>query len=36
MRFLVGSLDDRGFLTQTPSDVALQANLPSRRRAGGR
>ncbi len=25
---LVGSLDDRGFLTQTPSDVALQAGLP--------
>jgi RNA polymerase sigma-54 factor len=28
MRYLVGSLDDRGFLTQTPSDVALQAGLP--------
>ncbi len=25
---LVGSLDDRGFLTQTPSDLALQAGLP--------
>jgi RNA polymerase sigma-54 factor len=25
---LVGSLDDRGFLTQTPADVALQTNLP--------
>jgi RNA polymerase sigma-54 factor len=28
MRFLVGSLDDRGFLTQTPADVALQSSLP--------
>jgi RNA polymerase sigma-54 factor len=28
MRHLVGSLDDRGFLTQTPSDVALQTGLP--------
>jgi RNA polymerase sigma-54 factor len=28
MRHLVGSLDDRGFLTQTPSDVALQNGLP--------
>jgi RNA polymerase sigma-54 factor len=28
MHHLVGSLDDRGFLTQTPSDVALQAGLP--------
>lgn len=28
MRHLVGSLDDRGFLTQTPSDVALQTSLP--------
>lgn len=28
MRYLVGSLDDRGFLTQTPADVALQTNLP--------
>lgn len=27
MRHLVGSLDDRGFLTQTPSDVALQTGL---------
>jgi len=28
MRYLVGSLDDRGFLTQTPADVALQTRLP--------
>jgi RNA polymerase sigma-54 factor len=28
MRHLVGSLNDRGFLTQTPGDVALQTNLP--------
>jgi len=28
LRYLVGSLDDRGFLTQSPSDVALQAGLP--------
>ncbi len=28
MRHLVGSLDDRGFLTQSPSDVALQTSLP--------
>jgi RNA polymerase sigma-54 factor len=28
MRHLVGSLDDHGFLTQTPADVALQTNLP--------
>ena len=28
MRHLVGSLDDRGFLTVTPSDAALQASLP--------
>ncbi|QYM80532.1 RNA polymerase factor sigma-54 [Horticoccus luteus] len=28
MRHLIGSLDDRGFLTQSPSDVALQTNLP--------
>ena len=28
MRHLVGSLDDRGFLTQTASDVALQTGLP--------
>ncbi|MDF3059489.1 MAG: polymerase subunit sigma-54, partial [Rariglobus sp.] len=28
LSYLVGSLDDRGFLTQTPSDVALQAGLP--------
>lgn len=28
MQFLVGSLDDNGFLTQTPADVALQSSLP--------
>ena len=28
MRYLVGSLDDRGFLTQMPADVALQTHLP--------
>ncbi len=28
MRHLVGSLDDRGFLTQTPNDLALQSGLP--------
>jgi RNA polymerase sigma-54 factor len=28
MRHLVGSLDDRGFLTQSPSDLALQSRLP--------
>jgi RNA polymerase sigma-54 factor len=28
LRYLVGSLDDRGFLTQTPADIALQTNLP--------
>lgn len=28
MKHLVGALDDRGFLTQTPPDVALQAALP--------
>ncbi len=28
MRHLVGSLDDRGFLTQTPSDIALQTSIP--------
>ncbi|HEY3755603.1 MAG TPA: RNA polymerase factor sigma-54 [Opitutaceae bacterium] len=28
MRHLVSSLDDRGFLTQTPADVALQTGLP--------
>ena len=27
MEHLVGSLDDRGFLTQLPADVALQTNL---------
>jgi RNA polymerase sigma-54 factor len=28
MKHLVGSLDDRGFLTQSTSDVALQTGLP--------
>jgi len=28
MSYLVGSLDDRGFLTQSPNDVALQTGLP--------
>lgn len=28
LRFLVGSLDDRGYLTATLSDLALQASLP--------
>lgn len=28
MRYLVGCLDDRGFLTQTPADIALQTQLP--------
>ncbi|MSU48561.1 MAG: RNA polymerase sigma-54 factor [Opitutus sp.] len=28
IRHLVGGLNDRGFLTQTPSDVALQTGLP--------
>lgn len=28
MGYLVGSLDDRGFLTQSPNDVALQTGLP--------
>jgi RNA polymerase sigma-54 factor len=28
MQHIVGSLDDRGFLTVTPSDVALQTRLP--------
>jgi RNA polymerase sigma-54 factor len=28
MRHLVGGLDDRGFLTQSPGDVALQTGLP--------
>ena len=28
IKHLVGSLDDRGFLTQTPADVALQTQLP--------
>ena len=28
MKHLVGSLDDRGFLTVTPSDAALQTGLP--------
>lgn len=28
MRYLVGSLDDRGFLTQSPADIALQTSIP--------
>ena len=28
MKHLVGSLDDRGFLTQTPADIALQTGIP--------
>lgn len=28
MKYLVGSLDDRGFLTQSASDIALQTGLP--------
>ncbi len=28
MRHLVSSLDERGFLTQTPADIALQTGLP--------
>ncbi len=28
VRFLVGSLDDRGFLTASPADVALMSGLP--------
>src|SRR5687767_13373893 len=28
IQYLVGSLDDRGFLTQSPNDIALQTNLP--------
>lgn len=28
IKHLVGALDDRGFLTQTPADVALQTGLP--------
>ena len=28
MRYLVGSLDDRGFVTQTVSDIALQTAIP--------
>ena len=28
LRFLVGSLDDRGYLTTTPSDLALLSHLP--------
>ncbi len=28
MRYLVGSLDDRGFLTQSTNDIALQTGLP--------
>src|ERR1044072_659779 len=28
MRHLVGSLEDRGFLTQTPADISLQTGIP--------
>jgi RNA polymerase sigma-54 factor len=28
LRYLIGSLDDRGYLTATVSDIALMANLP--------
>ena len=28
IRYLVGSLDDRGFLTATPADIALMSELP--------
>lgn len=28
LKHLIGSLDERGFLTQSPSDAALQAGLP--------
>lgn len=28
LSFLIGSLDDRGFLTQSPADAALQSGLP--------
>lgn len=28
MKYLVGSLDDRGFLTQSAADIALQTSLP--------
>ena len=28
MQYLVGSLDDQGFLTQPPADIALQTGLP--------
>jgi RNA polymerase sigma-54 factor len=28
VRYLVGSLDDRGFLTQSPNDIALQTSIP--------
>lgn len=28
INFLIGSLDDRGFLTQSPADAALQSGLP--------
>jgi RNA polymerase sigma-54 factor len=28
MQFLIGSLDDRGFLTQSPADIALHLGLP--------
>jgi RNA polymerase sigma-54 factor len=28
MNYLIGSIDDRGFLIQTPNDIALQSQLP--------
>jgi len=28
LRYLIGSLDDRGYLTQPPADIALQTTLP--------
>lgn len=28
MRQLIGSIDDRGYLTQSPADIALQSSLP--------
>lgn len=31
LEFLIGSLDDRGFLTANPSEIALLANLPLRK-----
>ncbi len=28
MNYLIGNIDDRGFLTQSPNDIALQSQLP--------